>query len=154
MNNHNSITIAIDPGTNGAAAISGYTSHGDTIVMGIEKAQEWANTIQKEWGRPIVVFIEKVQLWGSDEPGKAMMMQRLFRQQSELTGYFKGLGCDVVEVHPRTWQKHYPTDKRLSKTARKAALRDIAKGLYEFNKATLINCDALLILHYANNFYK
>jgi len=153
---NNQITIAIDPGTNGAGAISGFTSHGDTLVLPIDKTQEWANTISKEWGRPIQVFIERVQMWAGDNdtPGKAMMMQRLFRQQAELVGYFQALGCDVVEVHARTWQKHYPTDKGIGKTERKAQLRNKAAELYPFNKVNLKNCDALLLLDYAQNHYK
>lgn len=150
------ITIAIDPGTNGAGAISGFTSHGDTLVLPIEKTQEWANTISKEWGRPIQVFIERVQMWHGDNdiPGKAMMLQKLFRQQAELSGYFRALGCEVIEVHARTWQRCYPTPKGIGKTERKAKLRDMAAELYPFNKVNLKNCDALLILDYAQKHYK
>lgn len=156
MSHDTPIIIAIDPGTNGAGAISGFTSCGDTRILSIDKTQEWANTIAKEWGRPIQVFIERVQMWAADNdtPGKAMQMQRLFRQQAELSGYFRALGCEVVEVHPRTWQRYYPTPKGIGKTQRKALLRDQARELYPFNKVTLTNCDALLILHYAINHHK
>jgi hypothetical protein len=152
-NQHAPVIIGIDPGTNGSAAIY-CAGWGDApVIKSIDQAKEWANTAMAEWGKPTYVYIEKVQMWRSDEPAKQFVMQKLFRSQSETVGYFKAIGCEVIEVAPQTWQKEHRV-KGLVKKDRKNHLKAIAQELWPFTKVNLRNSDALLILHHAINKLK
>lgn len=148
------ITLAIDPGANGAFAVSypdgsvsahKFTSESDFL----DSMQELATQANLE-NLQITAFVEQVGGFvGKAQPGSAMF--NFGRNFGFILGTCQALRFQIILIPPQRWQKLFPTSakKNTSPTLHKRQLKDHAARLFPQLKVTLANADALLMLHYA-----
>jgi len=121
-------------------------------------------------GQDVVVYVEKINGYVPKGANRGFMFE--FGAQCErVECIFQTLGARIVSVRPQDWQaalhlghkshvpvEHNATPETLLAVQRengrlqrewKRKLRDQAEKLYPKIKVTLANCDALLILRYA-----
>lgn len=126
----------------------------------------------------IIVFIEKVQMRPSDmQGGKGFNIQKMMNHYTGLINGMDVLDISYIEVHPVTWTNSlklvrkeedgvnyrmhrlykkspnkYPEELKKSlaqiKQARKNRYKKVAQNKFPHIKATLWNCDALLLLYF------
>lgn len=101
--------LGIDPGKGGGLCFR--HSKGNWIVNmpeTTEKMYGFANDMKRDYGN-YVVFIEKVQMWLSDQDsenqGKAFRVAKMLANYEQLLTVLKIVGVPIIEVYPRTWQK-------------------------------------------------
>jgi len=98
-------------------------------------------------------FIERVQSWVSDQeqPGKRFGIEKMLRQYTEIKTVLTMLEIPFHETQSRSWQKVFLGGQKFEeKKDRKKHLKAICQQKFPKTKVTLKNCDALLILLYAN----
>ncbi len=150
------ITLAIDPGAKGALAIlypGGYTAVYNYISESdlLEHLRSIASEAEAN-DYAVNAYLEKVGGYvGSPQPGSAMF--KFGRNFGFILGACQALSFAVNLIPPQKWQKNYPTPTTKTKNAaqHKRELKDHAARLFPNNKVTLVNADALLILHYATS---
>jgi len=160
------ITIAIDPGINGA--IAWHDSVGGTIL--VEKMpvtiMDKVTLLEKFFPHCMTCVIEDV---GTHMQGNsAMASARFARHCGELWGIIVALGIPVRSVKPLKWQKCIPNMPQRPKTTGlepavkrralaehkkkcKDRIKDEMQCRYPHLKITLVNADALGILTWALN---
>jgi hypothetical protein len=102
----------------------------------------------------VCVFIEKLSIQHRDfyEAGKVFRLQKMMENYSQLKAIIDVCNCDYAEVHPLTWQSRLGLRKRgEEKQERKARYKTEAQKFYPLLKATLWNCDAVLIMHFGRS---
>lgn len=155
--------IGIDPGASGGIAIFSKSGLGcSKMPMKVVRknghkrnrtdVEELSEILlhQKMDFKPIV-FIEKVQAWGSDTdaPGKRFNIQKMLANYEVLLTIIKMSDIPVVEVPPRTWQTYLGLVKKgLEKSQRKKVYLRAAQSYYPENKATLWNSDAICLVQF------
>lgn len=151
--------IAIDAGAQGGIAVFRPNEPVQVVKMPKDYQDVMAYiNYYKEISNPIV-FLEKLNVRPddvkADENGN-VNMGKLYRIQKMMAN-FEALKvmievCDVpfVLVHPMKWQSVLKLRiKGEEKADRKKRYKDVAQSLYPATKATMWNCDALLIMHFA-----
>lgn len=151
------VYIGIDPGASGGLAF--ITADGRVVVHKFHDCDPY-DALQDAMasGGPCIAYLERVGGYvkpGKDgetggQPGSAMF------NFGDNYGYWRGLlralQIRTIIVHPQGWQKGIPGVVSLrgpeNKAARKRALRDEAGRRFPAIRATLDNCDALLIADY------
>lgn len=142
--------IGIDPGSNGAI----YRYHPrdpDEVIRMPRKFEDMVDYFryQAEICTLPLVLIEAQNLRRGDKDGKQFGIEKLLRNYTELISALKVSGLPFIRVHPITWQRYLriyqPGEDR---DTRKRRFRDIAPSYNSMIKATLWNCDALLIAYF------
>lgn len=137
--------IAIDPGASGALAFS----HGLSVVVHLTKNTPQLDAVEDALtgADQVVAYVEQVGGHiGKPQPGSAMF--RFGQSFGYWLGLLAALHVRTVLVRPQVWQKGL-TGSTLKGPDRKRALRDEAARRFPQVKVTLDNCDALLLLDYA-----
>lgn len=150
--------IAIDAGANGGIVTY---KDGQTKAIKMPKtAKELRPLLEyhKENGNPII-FIEKLSVRPDDvsagadgniNMGKMFRIQKMMQNFEQLKAVIDTTEILYVQVHPMKWQNGLKLRiKGEEKKDRKKRYKDVAQTFYPNIKATMWNCDALLILHFA-----
>lgn len=141
--------IAIDPGANGALAFQ--PSGSPAVVVHLTKTTPPLDALRDAIAgaeRP-VAYIEQVGGFiGKPQPGSAMF--KFGQNFGYWLGLLAALEVRTVLVRPQTWQRGL-AGSSLKGPERKRALRDEAARRFAAAgvRVTLDNCDALLLLDYA-----
>lgn len=155
--------IGIDPGASGGIAVYRLNTPLKAVKMpkDINDFKEFLEYWQSI-GKPIV-FIEKLSIRPDDimMNGEKANMGKMFRIQ-KMTGNYEALkttmqiiGMPYVMVHPMKWQNGLKLRiKGEEKADRKKRYKDVAQNIYPEVKATMWNCDALLIMHFGRMVIK
>jgi len=89
----------------------------------------------------------------TDKKGKQFRIAHMVSGYKMLKQVIEMSGLELIEVHPATWQSKLKLRiKGENKTDRKKRYKDTAQRLYPDIKVTMNNCDALLILKYAEAY--
>ncbi len=151
--------IAIDPGTNGGISVC---REGSVTAVKMPKTLEDLKAYIEYWAsisQPIV-FIEKLSVRPDDvavsdtgaNMGKLYRIQKMIANYEQLKTTIELSGVPYVLVHPMKWQNGLNLRiKGEEKAERKRRYKDVAQNLYPAVKATMFNCDALLIMHFARH---
>lgn len=153
------LIIAIDPGANGAICS---LKNGRVEVVNMPK--EIFNLKQYFQGlidgvKEPYCFIERVHAWVKDDaPEKRFGIEKLVKQYNQIKTVMEMLDIPFHETNSRSWQKTFLGEQKFKNTTkgkseRKAKLKEICEykfARFPYIKVTLKNCDALLILLYAN----
>lgn len=163
--------IGIDPGRSGGIAWNSVGEGVRAVAMPRDEAEVinlLRDIIRANSSHPIIAYIELVTGFVVKPRGEACRLcnqpiekgepgSRMFtfgRGVGAITGALHMASIDIEEVAPRTWQKPYyvtvtePDGRRLTKSERKRALRDIAQRRFQQIEVTLKTADALLIHAY------
>lgn len=98
-----------------------------------------------------IVFIEKIQIRNDDmdAPGKVYRIEKMLAGYEQIKTTLSILGIPYVMVHPASWQtKLRIRIKGEEKKDRKRRYKEIAQKWFPKVKATMWNCDALLIAQF------
>lgn len=142
------IIWALDPGKRGAIACG--SSLADAVAINMpDNDGEIIALFQTSQERPVVFLEALVKYTGVNMPSSAMASYA--GNQAFCRGALKALGYRVVEVGPKEWQKAHglKRNKGESKTSWKNRLKELAVELFPHLRVTLLNADALLMLHAA-----
>lgn len=147
------LLISIDPGSSGA--ICTYKNKRITAVNMPEDAVKLKDYLIQvmEGSKTFFCFIERVSMFHSDmnDKGKVFQIQKMMANYERLKTVLKLLEIPYYEVGSREWQKIFLGERKFeSKSDRKRALKHLAQKKVKQIKVTMKNCDALLILIYAN----
>ena len=151
------ILIAVDPGASGATAVQ--YPNGKVVTFNFETPYDQKELIKSlvESAQleqvPIRAVVEKVGGFiGFKQPGSAMFNfgENYGIHQALLLAF----EIPTELFRPQEWQKGFPKtpkmeDRAAAKRNHKNTLKDYAGRLFPYNKVTLSNADALLILNYA-----
>lgn len=152
------LIITIDPGSNGAICtyrIKQITSVNMPENLLPDLKDYLLSLIEIE--PDCICFIEKLQMMPMDLKvgGKVFGIQKMLANYERLKTLIQMLDIPLYEIHPKEWQKPFLGNKKFKeKNHRKAYLKVIAKRKIKTVKVTLKNCDALLMLIYANDELK
>lgn len=150
--------IAIDPGANGGIAV-----YSQGQVESVKMPKEVTDVVEyinywKSIRKPIV-FLEKLNIRpddvsvsndGQSNMGKLYRIQKMIANFEGLKAAIQFSGVPFVLVHPMKWQSGLKMRiKGEEKAERKKRYKEVAQSLYKSQKATMWNCDALLIMHFA-----
>lgn len=144
--------IGIDCGAQGGIAVYRIGEPVKTFKMPKELAllQEFIEHY-KEIAHPIV-FIEKINVRHDDyngNMGKIFRIQKMVANYEQVKTAIELSGVPFAQVHPMKWQNALRLRiKGEEKPARKKRYKEIAQDYYKEVKATMWNCDALLIMHF------
>ena len=137
-------TLGIDPGAGGAMALFApqlqvypFAGYADTV----ERIKEIAQAAKTE-GAELVVYLENPPFF-SGKNGAAIA--KLQRNTGIIEGTIRGLGITLNLVPPQLWQKGISGTVGTKGAARKRALKEACALQFPQVKATLKNCDAILI---------
>ncbi len=151
--------IGIDPGASGAIT---YAQVEDNKLSMIPKVFKMPKTFEEmnhlfmdisgDLDR-CLCFIEKVNMRPSDMAGgRAFGMMKLMKNFERLKDAMRINKIGFIEVHPTTWQNYLklklPKGTKEEKKDRKNRYKDVAQTHYPEIRATLNNCDALLLLSF------
>lgn len=146
--------VAIDPGSGGGIAVFGKGKiTAVPMPKDVREMQAYFEYI-KETYEHIVVFIERVQAFVSDDeaPGKKFAINKMLANYQQILTVVKLSGFRVVEVPPVTWQTtlglKIKGDTR-SKTERKNAYKEFAQKTFPEVNVTLKTSDALCLIKFA-----
>jgi len=141
------LTIAVDPGANGALVtmqdgaptvypFKGYADAAETIAH--------LQTLATLEGLHAVAYLEDVGSW-SGVNGAAI--SKLNRNAGWFEGHLQGK-FPLVLVRPQDWQKGIRGVAGTKGAERKKALKEEAQRQFPALRSTLKNCDALLLAAY------
>lgn len=104
----------------------------------------------------LTVFIEKVQLFGSDKGGKQFGIMKLLANFESVVTCLEILDIPYVLVPAQTWQKELNLQKRKGeeKTDRKRRYAEYARTFFPEMKVTLQTADALCLLIFGKKMLK
>lgn len=146
--------VTIDPGKSGGISVF---SNGRIQAVKMPKDVSEMNeyfSFLKETYEGIIVFIEKVQAFSSDDdaPGKKFAINKMLANYTQLLTVLQLTGFTFVEVYPISWQTSLglkvKKDKR-SKTERKRSYKEYAQNCFPEIKVNLSTCDALCLVQFA-----
>lgn len=143
--------IGIDPGASGGIAI--YCDGSVTAVKmpkRTEAINDYFRHISETYDKRIV-FVEKVQHFGSDDAtgGKKFGIAKMMANYQELKTLLKVNDLPYVEVAAVTWQKELLVRiKGETKAARKNRYKDFAQTSYPMIKVNLATSDALCLVSF------
>lgn len=158
--------IGIDPGLSGGIAVWGRSGvavakmpvkeipKGGKVSRETDIADLARILKEQKEGYDVIVFLEKVQGWISDQddnPGKRFRIQRMLANYESLKTAIIMSEIPFVEVIPRSWQTYLALSiKGMEKSDRKKMYVKAAKEYYPeiANKVALWNADALCILQF------
>lgn len=149
--------IAIDPGALGGIAI--WRDECVKVVKMPKDIRLLSELLSyyKEIGNPIVI-VERVQARPDDvrPDGSGVNMGKMYRVQKMIANFeqikatIRLSNIPYMLVHPLTWQARLGIRRKgEEKSERKKRYREEAAALYPQICATMWNCDALLIMHFA-----
>lgn len=143
--------IGIDPGKSGGLAIYSSFMQKPQVVKMPKTPVLLKEVLSNYVDTNLVVYIEKVSRWRGDEQtgGKAFGIDKMLANYTELLTVMQLLSITYIEVLPRTWRKALNLPKINVYKQRKDSNKKHAQYLFPAIKATLWNCDCLLILNYA-----
>ena len=148
--------IGIDPGKNGGIAVY------DTYVKAVKMVDDY-DKISNMFiyhlnisDNKAITFIEKVQLWKSDDKGKQFGIQKMLAHYERLKSCLENCKMPYIEVPPVTWQSYLKLrikGKKEESQDRKRRYKEIAQRKFEKQniKVTLNTADALLIMNFGVN---
>lgn len=146
--------IAIDTGSNGGIVIWKKDRLENVIKMpkNLSDLKTYFDYI-KENNDKVIVFIEKVQMFLSDEDasnvGKQYRVQKLLANYNQIKSLVTFYGFPYCEVYPISWQSGLGfTTKGLDSTTRKNLYKKYAEQNFPSADVTLWNSDALCILKF------
>ena len=155
--NEYKIIIGIDPGASGAITYAKLKDNKlitTPEVIAMPKDFEEMNKTFRELTEGFdrcLCFIEKVNVRPSDmHGGKAFSMMKLIKNYDRIKDVMRLNKIGFIEVHPKTWQSYLKLN--LSKGIkeeqkdRKNRYKLAAAEMFPTIRATLKNCDALLLL--------
>ena len=156
------VIIGIDPGSsNGGIAIWKKGEKVKTILMPkneeIDKLKDFL--VQKfNQEKDTVVFIEKVQMFGSDSleenKGKHFRIQVMLRNYERIIGVILVLGIPYIEVYPQSWQSTLNLRRKWKDNQeKKNAFKTFAQNCFPEIKVTLWSSDALCLIQFAFRKY-
>ena len=143
------IIIGIDPGKSGGIAVWRPDAvlkvyHIPESVVDIAKILNYYKSIGK-----VLVFIEKVQLFMGDKDGKQFRIQKMLEQYEQLKTIMQMSEIPFIPVHAMSWQTYLKVRKKgEEKPDRKRRYKEIAQHYYPEVKATMWNCDAILLVEF------
>lgn len=150
--------IGIDPGKGGAIAHINKDNRADVVSMpGTVEEMEIYFGYLKDISECPIACVEKVNLWRSDQnEGKLFGIEKLTRNLVEITTALRILRIPFIQVYPIQWQSYLnlriktnqDKEKLVKDYDKKVFLKGVAQEKYPYIKATLTNCDALLIMHF------
>jgi len=161
--------IGIDPGVSGGIAVISKGGLKTYKIPTIKKkiGKKEINTMcisdvtfilkEESKGKDVVVFIEKVQAWLSDEDdaGKRFAIQKMLANYEQLKTVLTILGLKVVEVTPQRWQKGLGfRNKGMLKAQRKKSYKTFAEKIHPDHKITLSTSDAVCVAEYGKLIVK
>jgi len=150
--------VAIDVGLGGGIAVF---SNGKVQAVNMPKdvlqMQEYFRYL-KETYENIVVFIEKVQMYGAgdDAGGKKFAINKMLANYQQVLTVVKLAGIRYVEVYPISWQTtlglkvaKVKGEAEETKTQRKNRYKEYAQRIFPEVKVNLKTSDALCIVKFA-----
>jgi hypothetical protein len=156
--------FTIDPGRSNGAIVKYSLITKRLEIHKMEKFKELSDfsdyfRYQKSICKLPVCFMEKITSFPSDynkgNIGKAFNLDKLKDHFVELRTSLKLAQIPTIEIMPRSWQQylnHYIAGEDYK--IRKARFKDIAKDEFSFEKVTLWNADALLLVQFAKKKLK
>lgn len=152
--NQKQTIIAIDPGSSGGIAV--FTKSGVQAVKmpkSVSEMNDYFIYIKNTYEN-VVVFIEKVQAFSSDDdsPGKKFAINKMLANYQQVLTVVKLCGFKFIEVYPISWQTSLGLKikgKEESKTERKNRYKDFSQNIFPELKVTLQTSDALCIIQFA-----
>jgi len=154
--------IGIDPGaSNGGIAI---WENGKPVRVARVPKNEEMNRLktflieERKNKSDTVVFIEKVQMFGSDSSeenaGKQYRIKVMLANYERLIALMMFIGIPYVEVYPQSWQSTLKLRfKGISKTQKKNKFKEYAQNCFPEIKVTLWSSDALCLIQFALRKY-
>lgn len=145
--------VGVDPGANGAAAVS-FRFDGMDKTYCAPFPEDDSDLVQlfTELIKPDIAYVERVTGYiGQGHPGSRMF--KFGMNYGLILGALESTGCEIVKVMPRVWMKALDLGTRgeRSKPAWKRHLKEEAIRLFPRERVTNNNADALLILQYGIN---
>lgn len=141
------VIIGIDPGASGGIAV--WRPNAVPVTVKIPKSiNEIVKYLEywKEVGN-VLVFLEKVQMFRSDDQGKQFRINAMLAGYERLKNALEVAGIPFVPVHPMSWQSYLKLRKKGEfKKVRKERYKSVAQEWFPEVKVTLWNCDALLLV--------
>lgn len=143
--------IGIDAGANGGIAI--YTPYTTMRVVKMPKSIEDLAELLEQYKDDYdpMIFLEKLSVQGNDFTnfGKVFRIKNMLDNFSQIKAVLALSKIPYVLVHPMKWQTTLGLRiKGEEKAERKKRYKEIAQDLYPNVKATMWNCDAMLIAHF------
>lgn len=142
--------IGIDPGASGGITIWRPNNKEVSTKM-LKQTKDLKEFLQyySDNYNPIV-FFEKVQMHKGDAAGGKMFgIEKLLANFNQIKTVLETLDIPFVLVHPGTWQSVLKLKiAKEEKAVRKRRYKVIAQSYYPDLKATMMNCDATLIMHF------
>ncbi len=147
--------IGIDPGSQGGIAV---IQGKQVITEKMGEFLELVNFFKAFNPETSLVFVEKVNAWGSDAsiPGKSVRIAKMVMGYQQILDALAITGLHCVEVSSYSWQKQLKVWKKSEgKNDKKRRFKVIADEIFAKAsvKATLWNADALLIANYCHMVY-
>jgi hypothetical protein len=155
--NEKQTIVAIDPGASGGIAIlNNGRIQAVKMPESVQEMQSYFNYINDTF-QNVVVFIEKVQAYGSDDddtPGKKFGINKMLANYQQVLTVIQLTGFRFVEVYPISWQttlglKLPKSEGTETKTQRKNRYKDYAQKLFPEVSVNLKTCDALCLIQFA-----
>jgi len=147
--------IAIDCGASGGIAIwkKDRLEHVVKMPKNLSDLKRYFEYV-KENNENVIVFIEKVQMFGSDSDeenkGKQFMIVKMLANYNQIKALIVYYGFEFCQVAPITWQSTIGFGARgVDKTTRKNLYKRYAEQQFPAKDVTLWNADALCILKFA-----
>lgn len=153
----NKTIIGIDPGSsNGGIAVWKNMKPVRVAKMpkneDIDQLRDYLQDV-KENDPNCIVFIEKVQMFGSDatdNPGKAYRIKVMLANYERIIALLIFLRIEYVEVYPISWQTTLGLKKKgQSKKDKKNSFKEYAQRCFPEIKVTLRTSDALCLVNFA-----
>jgi hypothetical protein len=142
--------IGIDPGKQGGIA-TWKPNRGMKVFKMPETVQDMMvlfNLLKEQSEKPLC-FIEKVTMRSDDTGGKQYHIKSLLANFEQLKACLTIASIPYVMVHPMTWQTYlHLRQKGEEKPDRKKRYKIVAGNYYPEIKATLLNCDAMLLVEF------
>lgn len=144
----------IDPGLGGGIAFQ--TSKGQVMTFNMPRTNrdlwDFFEGLKHTYGK-YIIFIERVQMWGSDTDGnngKQFRIAKMLSNYNSMLALLEAQKLPIIEIAPRTWQKElgFVFAKDVTKQTRKNAYKRFAAKTYPSKKPTLKTADAICIMHY------
>lgn len=146
--------IAIDCGASGGIAIwkKDRLEHVVKMPKDLSDLKRYFEYV-KENNENVMVFIEKVQMFGSDSDeenkGKQFMIVKMLANYNQIKALIVYYGFEFVQCFPQSWQSGIGFGaKGLDKTTRKNLYKRYAEKNFPSTDVTLWNADALCILKF------
>ncbi len=148
------VIIGIDPGRNGGIAVQ--IIHEKTVVYRMPKDLGELANILKGYGEAYkcLAVLEKLSIrpddvtvkGGEKNMGKAFRIQKMLAGFEALKTTLTLLEIPFVMVHPMKWQSALGLRiKGEDKDTRKRRYKEVASVMFPTVRATMWNCDALLL---------